>query len=433
VAYPSILRLLKTINTHPLKEGYAMRENTFFDGSKVQMLSLDEIARQGAQEMLRMALQAELKAYMESVADERLADGRRAVVRNGNHRSRMITIGSGTIEAVVPRARHRMKQSGAQDFSSSIIPPYMRRSPKIDEVVPLLYLRGLSTGDIFPALEKLLGKETSGLSAANVSRLKTAWEHEYAQWHKRDLSEKRYCYIWADGIHFNVRFGDNRLCVLVVIGATPDGEKELITVASGYRESVESWSYVLRDLKERGLKEPKLATADGALGFWGALADVFPECKWQRCWVHKTANVLDKMHKAAQGRAKTMLHEIYLAGTRKDAEKGFDAFIATFEAKYPKAVQCLTKDREHLFAFFDFPAYHWKHIRSTNTIESPFATVRLRTNKTRGHGTEKSTHMFVFKLLEQAQQRWHKLAGSNLIPLVLAGANFIDGELIKAA
>jgi transposase-like protein len=344
---------------------------------------------------------------------------------------RAVTVGSGTIDVSVPRTRNR--DGGADNFKSIIIPPYMRRSPKIDEVVPLLYLRGLSTGDIYPALERLLGEEVSGLSAANVSRLKSCWHREYQQWEQRDLSDKQYCYIWVDGIHFNVRFSDSRLCVLVVIGATEHGKKELIAVSSGYRESKESWHYVLDNLKKRGMKDPKLAIGDGALGFWAAIPDVFPECRWQRCWVHKTANVLDKMPKAVQGRAKGMLHEIYNANTRKDADKAFDEFIRTFKAKYPKAVECLVKDREHLLTFYDFPAHHWKHIRSTNTIESPFATVRLRTDKTRGHGTESTTHMMIFKLLEQASKRWSRLAGSNLIPFVLAGQIFVNGEMKKAA
>lgn len=409
-----------------------MKENTFFDTQKLDVLSLDEIARQGAQTMLRMALSAEIDAYISSVEGTVLPDGRPAIVRNGTHRPRFVSVGCGQIEAVVPRTRDR--RTGSNDnFVSSIIPPYMRRSPKIDEVIPLLYLRGLSTGDIYPALSELLGSTVSGLSAANVSRLKSSWEKEYTLWQKRSLKDKKYCYIWADGIHFNVRFGDNRLCVLVIIGATEKGKKELIAVESGYRESKESWLYLLNNLKARGLTGPVLGIGDGALGFWAALAEAYPDCKWQRCWVHKTANVLDKLPKQLQGKAKGMLHDIYLSESRKSADKAFDIFIRTFEGKYPKATECLEKDREHLLAFYNFPSHHWKHIRSTNTIESPFATVRLRTNKTRGQGTEKTTHMMIFKLLEQASLRWHKLAGSNIIPMVLAGAIFEDGELKKAA
>jgi putative transposase len=414
-----------------LKGGYAMKENTFFDRSNVSVLSLDEVARIGAEQLLRTALEAELACYLEAVRRLTVEGGRQAVVRNGYHRARAVTVGSGTIAAVVPRTRNR--GGGGGNFSSGIIPPYMRRSPKIDEVVPLLYLRGLSTGDMYPVLEKLLGESVSGLSAANISRLKACWHREYEQWRKQDLSGREYCYIWVDGIHFNVRFSDNRLCVLVVIGATEHGKKELLAVASGYRESKESWHYVLSDLKKRGMRSPRLATGDGALGFWAALPDIFPACRWQRCWVHKTANVLDKMPKQVQGRAKTMLHDIYLADTRKDAEKAFNAFITAFNPKYGQAVECLKKDREHLLTFYDFPAHHWKHIRSTNAIESPFATVRLRTDKTRGQGTETTTHMMIFKLLQQASQRWQRLAGSTMIPLVLAGQQFKDGELKKAA
>jgi transposase-like protein len=409
-----------------------MGKNKFFESVEVaEKVSLDELARLGAQEMLRAALKAEISVYMDSVSDCKLADGRQAIVLNGNHQQRKITVGSGTVAISVPRTRNRA--DGDENFISRILPPYMRRSPKIDEVVPLLYLRGLSTGDMLPALEKLLGKDASGLSAANVSRLKAAWNKDYEQWQKRDLSDKRYCYIWADGIYANVRFGDNRICILVVVGALENGKKELIAVASGYRESTESWRYLLSDLKQRGMACPVLGTGDGALGFWGALKEVFPSCRWQRCWVHKTANVLDKMPKQVQGRAKTMIHEIYMAESKEAAGKAFDVFLHTFEGKYPKATECLEKDREHLLTFYDFPSHHWKHIRTTNPIESPFATVRLRTKKTRGQGTETTTLLMIFKLLQQASLRWQCLAKSNLIPLVLAGQIFVDGEMEMAA
>jgi transposase-like protein len=408
-----------------------MKENTFFDKSRKSKISLDEIARVGAEQMLAIALTAEIEAYMESVSGIKRGDGTPVVVRNGYHRARSVAVGSGLIEAVVPRTRNR--DGSDKGFKSRILPPYMRRSPKIDEVIPLLYLRGLSTGDIYPALKDLLGDQISGLSAGNISKLNAVWSKEHDLWKVRSLSDTRYCYLWVDGIHFNVRFGDNRLCVLVVIGATQEGKKELVAVGSGYRESAESWKYVLNDLKERGMCSPVLAIGDGALGFWKALPEVFPGCKKQRCWVHKTANVLDKMPKGIQGKAKGMLHDIYHADTRKESEKAFDLFIRTFEPKYSSAVDCLKKDRETLLTFFDFPAYHWKHIRSTNIIESPFSTVRLRTDKTRGQGTESTTHMMVFKLLQQASMGWQKLAGSNIIALVLEGRIFEDGELKKAA
>ena len=409
-----------------------MGKDTMFAASMpVEKLPLDEIARIGAQDMLRMALESEISMYLDSVSGYRLADGRPAIVRNGKARARQITVGSGTLEVSVPRTRNR--QGGKENFASIILPPYMRRSPKIDEVIPLLYLRGLSTGDMYPALVKLLGEAVSGLSPANVTRLKTVWQRDDAAWRKRDLSGKRYCYLWVDGVHFNVRFSDNRLCILVVIGATEEGKKELIAVASGYRESAESWGYLLRDLKRRGLESPVLAIGDGALGFWSVLPDVYPGCREQRCWVHKTANVMDKMPKGVQGRAKGMLHDIYRAENREAANKAWDKFVETFEAKYPEAVACLVKDKERLFTFYDFPAHHWEHIRSTNAIESPFATVRLRTDKTRGQGTESTTHLMVFKLLEQASLRWQRLNKSNLISLVLEGRVFIDGELKMAA
>lgn len=408
-----------------------MKENTILTDSNVAALTLDELARLGAQEMIRMALNAEISVYLQRVRELKAADGKPSIVRNGYHDKREIAIGSGLAEVSVPRTRNR--SGGQENFVSSIIPPYMRRSPKISEIIPLLYLRGLSNGDIQPILSKLFGKDTRGHSSANITRLKSVWSSEYKDWQRSDLSQKQYCYIWADGIHFNVRFSDNRICVLVVVGATADGKKELISVTSGYRESEESWGFVLRNLRERGMKSAKLAIGDGALGFWAALRSVYPECRTQRCWVHKTANVLDKLPRQIQSKAKSMLHDIYEAETRRKAEKAFDAFIHAFDGKYSKVAECMKKDRDSLLTFFDFPAYHWKHIRSTNPIESPFATVRLRTDKTRGHGSETTTLMMVFKLLEQASLRWHVLAGSKLIPLVLEGKIFEDGELKAAA
>lgn len=408
-----------------------MKENKILFDPNVERMTLDEIARIGAEQMLRQALEAEIAAYLDKHSSDTKEDGKASIVRNGYHSKRQVAVGSGLLEVEVPRTRNR---SGADDnFVSSLIPPYMRRSPKIEEVIPHLYLRGLSNGDIQPILDKLFGEHTRGHSAANVTRLKGCWQSEYEKWVKQDLSKKEYCYIWVDGIHFNVRFSDNRICVLVVIGATAEGKKELISVTSGYRESKESWALILRDLKNRGMKSPKLAIGDGALGFWAGLGSVFPTCRAQRCWVHKTANVLDKLPKQLHNKAKSMLHDIYEAETKKKAEKAFDLFVNSFEGKYCKAVECLQKDREELLTFYDFPAHHWKHIRTTNPIESPFATVRLRTDKTRGHGTETTTLMMVFKLLEQASKRWNVLAGSKLILLVLEGKIFEDGELKAAA
>jgi transposase-like protein len=408
-----------------------MKENNLSTQLNPGQLSLDEIAILGAQKMIQLALEAEISAYLSDMKDKLLPDGKRAIVRNGSHKSRPFTIGCGTISVKTPRTRNRSEDT--ENFVSALVPPYCRRSLSVDEAISLLYLYGISTNNMLPALEKLLGKDAKGLSAANVSRLKKCWEEEFTIWKKKSLSDKKYCYIWVDGIHFNVRLSENRLCILVVIGATAEGKKELIAVESGYRESKESWKYVLTDLKNRGMSDPKLAIGDGALGFWAAVRDVYPLCKGQRCWVHKTANILDKMPKSIQPKAKSMIHDIYMAPDKQSSEKCFALFVELYEARYPKAVECLKKDKESLLTFYDFPAMHWRHIRSTNVIESPFSTVRLRTKSTRGHGTEKTTYTMVFKLLEKASKRWQKLAGSNLIPLVIEGNIFKDGELIKKA
>lgn len=394
-------------------------------------LSLNEIALTGAQEMLRLALEAEVKAHLEEWSHLKTEKAKPGIVRNGYNPSRYITIGEGQVSVDVPRTRKRINEGA--NFNSAIIPKYMRRSLKIDETIPLLYLKGISTGNMYSALEKLLGDKVSGLSASNVTRLKRFWKEEYEDWKKRDLSDKEYCYLWVDGIHTNVRFSDNRLCLLVVIGATRDGCKELVAVESGYRESKESWLSLLRVLKRRGMKEPRLAIGDGALGFWAAIKDVYPETDCQRCWVHKTRNILDKMPKSVQSRAKEMIKDIYMAETKESANEAFNDFIDTFGDKYYKAVECLKKDREHLLTFYNYPAKHWKHIRTTNPIESTFSTVRLRTKSTRGHGTEETTFMMVYKLLEQASKRWQKMWGYNLIPLVLKGVKFVDGKELKKA
>jgi transposase-like protein len=307
----------------------------------------------------------------------------------------------------------------------------MRRTPKVAEVIPVLYLRGLSTGDFKPALTSLLGEEAAGLSATNIARLTTVWEDEYHVFRKRSLADRDYVYVWADGIHFNVRLEDDRLCTLVMIGVRPDGKKELIAIEDGYRESSESWASVLRDLKRRGMKAPVLAIGDGALGFWDAVRQVWPETAEQRDWVHKLANILDKLPKRLQGKAKEMLHEAVYAETRADADDAIDAFAEEFAPKYSKAVECLIKDRDALLTFFDFPAEHWKHIRTTNVIESPFATVRLRQRVTKGAGNRTKALTMAFKLLEMAQLRWRRLDRSHLLPLVRAGVKFVDGVQIE--
>lgn len=390
---------------------------------------LDEIARLGAQAMLARALIEEAGCYIEVHEGERDEQGRRLVVRNGWGRERKITCGTGTLKVKAPRINDKRvdEQGNRQRFTSRILPPYMRRTPKVAEVIPVLYLRGLSTGDFKPALTSLLGEDAAGLSATNIARLTTVWEQEYHAYRKRSLADRDYVYVWADGIHFNVRLEDDRLCTLVLIGVRPDGKKELIAIEDGYRESSESWSCLLRELKRRGMKAPVLAVGDGALGFWDAVRRVWPETAEQRDWVHKLANILDKLPKRLQGKAKQMLHEAVYAETRADADDAIDAFAQEFSPKYPKAVECLTKDRDVLLTFFDFPAQHWKHMRTTNVIESPFATVRLRQRVTKGAGNRTKALTMAFKLLEMAQQRWRRLDGSHLLPLVRAGVQFVDG------
>ena len=318
-------------------------------------------------------------------------------------------------------------------FTSSILPPYLRRTKSVEELIPWLYLKGVSTGDFSDALEALLGPDAPGLSATTVVRLKDKWRKEYAEWTRRDLSGERYVYFWADGIYCNVRLDDERQCLLVIIGATSDGRKHLLAVHDGFRESELSWTEVLEDLKRQGLQAaPKLAVGDGALGFWAALRKVFPSTVEQRCWVHKTANVLDKLPKSMQSKAKGALHEVYLAASRDDATKAFNHFVRLYQAKYPKATDCLVKDREALLSFYDFPAEHWAHIRTTNPIESMFATVRLRHRRTKGSGSRDASLSMVWKLSEQAERHWRRLNGSELIVHVLEGRRFIDGEMIEA-
>jgi transposase-like protein len=322
-------------------------------------------------------------------------------------------------------------------FTSRILPPYLRRTKALDELVPWLYLKGISTRDFPEALQALLGPSAAGLSATNICRLKRLWEAQWKDWSRRDLSQKRYVYVWADGVYFNVRLEDEanrKQCILVLMGATEDGRKELIGLADGYRESEQSWLELLRDLQGRGLRiDPKLAVADGALGFWAACRKLWPTTREQRCWVHKTANVLNKLPKGVQAKAKAMLHEIWQAETKADAERAFDRFVATFEAKYPRAVACLVKDRDVLLTFYDFPAEHWIHLRTTNPIESTFATVRLRHRRTKGSGSRTACLTMVFKLARAAEKRWRRLNGSTLLPEVIRGVRFVDGIKAMAA
>jgi len=392
------------------------------------LTDLDEIARQGALKMLATALEAEVSAYVDTHRGDRDERGHAQVVRNGKGRPRKVTIGSGTLKVQAPRVNDRRE---GERFSSRILPPYMRRSPKVAEVLPILYLRGLSTGDFREALPVLLGEDASGLSASNITRLVEVWGEEYDGFRRRDLSDRDYVYVWVDGIHLNIRLEDDRLCLLVMIGARPDGTKELLAVADGYRESKESWGALLRELTRRGMRVPMLVIGDGALGFWSALRDVWPDTREQRDWFHRIGNVLDKLPKRLQGRAKDKLREIMYAETKDAAEHEVARFRAEYEAKYPKAVASLTRDLEKLFTFFDFPAEQWKHIRTTNVIESPFATVRLRQKVTKGAGSRTKGLVMIYKLLDMAQKRWRRLDGHQLLPLIRAGAMFKDGVLVE--
>ena len=403
------------------------------DGSEGQEeivgLTLDELARVGAQRLLKAALEAEVSAYVAAHRAERDAQGHALVVRNGQARARTVTVGSGTIAVQAPRVDdRRVDEVGERRrFRRRILPPYRRRSPKVAEVLPILYLRGLSTGDFREALPVLLGEDAAGLSPTTITRLTAAWETEYQAFQQRDLSACDYVYIWVDGIHFNIRLEDERLCTLVVIGACADGTKEVIAVEDGYRESSESWLSVLRGLKRRGMGAPGVAVGDGALGFWKAVGEVWPETREQRCWVHRLANVLDKLPRRLQPKAKRALHEIMNASTRAEAKAALVTFATDYRAKYPKAVASLERDHEKLFTFFDFPAEHWIHLRTTNPVESPFSTVRLRQRVTKGAGSRTKGLLMAYKLLVMSEQRWRKLNAHHLLPLVRAQVKFVDG------
>ena len=384
--------------------------------------------------MLHRALELEVEQYLDRHRDARDEEDHALVTRNGKARTRKVTIGSGTMEVTAPRVRdERVDADGNRcRFTSEILPPYMRRSPKVAEVLPVLYLRGLSTGDFREALPSLLGKEASaGLSPTTITRLTAAWQEEYELFRKRDIRSKRFAYIWADGVHFRIRLEDDRLCTLVLIGVREDGSKELIAVEDGYRESKESWLSVLRDLAERGVEAPLLAIGDGALGFWSALREVWPQSEQQRCWVHRLANVLDKLPKRLQPRAKDQLREIFNAETRKAAEAQIEKFVKEYDDKYPKAVASLLRDRETMLTFYDFPAAHWQSIRSTNVIESAFATVRLRQRVTKGAGSRAKGLTMAFKLLAMAEKRWRRIRSPQLVKEMLEGKKFLDGKPVK--
>jgi transposase-like protein len=396
---------------------------------------LTEVLRNGARALLAQAVEAEVAALLSCHADKLTDDGRQRLVRHGHLPEREIMTGIGPVAVRCPRVRDRVGEGAERiRFSSAILPPYARRSKSLEVLIPVLYLKGISTGDFEEALIALLGKDSGGLSASTVSRLKEAWAEEHAHWTKRDLSAQRYVYFWVDGIHVQARLEDAAQCLLVIIGATPEGKKELVGLNDGVRESAQSWRELLLDLKRRGLAMgPELAVADGALGFWQAVEEVWPLTRGQRCWVHKTANVLNKLPKSQQSKAKRALQEIWMAETKNDALMAFDAFVENWSIKYDKAVDCLIKDRDALLAFYEFPAEHWKHLRTTNVIESSFATVRHRTVRSKGCLSNKTALAMIFKLAEAAEKSWRRLDGHNQLPKVILGVRFADGmEVVRS-
>jgi putative transposase len=422
---------------HEAEEDPAMSEST----TDLRIVPLPEgqdvlthILREGARRLLAQAVDAEVAAWIDAHAHLKDQAGRQQVVRNGNLPERTIQTGLGEIEVRQPRVHDRRPPGQREKFTPAVLPPYLRRTKSLEELIPWLYLKGISTGDFAEALQAILGPDAPNLSATTVTRLKAIWEEDHRAWSKRSLAGKHYVYVWADGVHFNIRLEEGRQCILVLLGATAEGKKELIAITDGYRESEQSWKELLLDVKARGLEgEPHLAIGDGALGFWKAMRQVWDTTKEQRCWVHKMANVLDKLPKGSQPKAKRMLHDIYQAEGKADAEKAFDLFVETYRAKYPQATECLVKDREVLLTFYAFPAEHWIHIRTTNPIESVFATVRLRHDKTKGSGSRSACLTMVFKLMESASKKWRALNGSTLLPEVVRGTVFIDGIKKKPA
>lgn len=398
---------------------------------------LTDILRQGARQLLAQAVETEVAAFLGRHKDLKTEDGRQRVVRHGHLPEREVMTGIGPVAVRQPRVRDRGAAGddpGRIRFSPAILPPYIRRSKSIETLLPVLYLKGISTGDFSEALAALLGKDAAGLSPSAIGRLKDGWQEDHAKWAKRDLSARNYVYMWADGIHLEARLEEEKQCILVLIGATPEGKKELVGFTDGARESAQDWRELLLDLKRRGLDvAPKIVVADGALGFWKAAGEVWPKAREQRCWVHKTANVLNKLPKSQQPKAKRALHEIWMAETKAEAETAFDAFIESYSLKYDKAAHCLAKDRDQLLAFYDFPAEHWKHLRTTNPIESTFATVRHRTIRAKGCLSNTTALAMVFKLVEGAQKSWRRLDGHALLPKLILGAKFADGlEVVPA-
>ena len=388
---------------------------------------LTTVLREGAVKLIKEAVAAELEEFLSQYALEAMPDGRRRIVRNGHLPERRVQTGIGPISIRVPRTRDR--GDGEVRFQSKLLPPYLRRAKTVEELLPWLYLRGISTNNFSEVLKGLLGEGTAGLSAATISRLKAGWEKECSEWRKRDLSKSRYVYFWVDGIHCGIRGENDRLCMLVIIGATDKGEKELVALEEGYRESDESWATLLRDLKTRGLKHaPQLAAGDGALGFWKALRKVFPTTREQRCWQHKTTNVLDRLPKSMQAKALEALHEIWQAPSRAMALKAWSTFVREFKDKYPKAVETLEKDKDVLLTFYDFPAEHWKSLRTTNPIESTFATVRHRARQAKGCVSRTTMLALTYKLIMAASEHWNRLAGFERLGQLIEGVRFVDGR-----
>jgi len=411
-----------------------MDKDTVIELKKPELVGdvLTEVLRNGARKLLKEALEVEIEAFIEEYQNFRLPNGYQRIVRNGYHKERKVQTGIGDVIAKVPRAADRVKDNENIIFQSNILPPYLRKTKSIETLLPWLYLKGISTGDFSEALEALLGAEAKGLSASAISRLKTVWEKEYQKWIKRDLSKKHYVYFWVDGIYCNVRMDKEKQCLLVIMGATQEGKKELVALEDGYRESEQSWKEILLDLMNRGLKNwPKVAVGDGAMGFWAALRKVCPDTREQRCWMHKTGNILNKLPKSLQGKAKSQIQQIWMAESKANAEKAFNHFLKAYEAKYPKATECLEKDRETLLTLYDFPAEHWRHLRTTNPIESTFATVRLRTKKVRGCFSRTTALTMAFKLIGSAQKRWQRLHSSQRLAEIIEGVQFMDGEALK--
>lgn len=402
------------------------------DGSQAKS-ALWELAQQGARRMIQTALLLEQQEFLEQYGHLLTEDGSKRFVKNGYLPEREISMPAGKIPVKAPRIRDRANGSDHIKFTSKILPKYLRKSRELDELIPFLYLKGISTNDFTEVMSQLLGSELS-VSVNTVVRLKKVWHQEYDEWCKRDLSKKRYAYWWADGIYSKSRMDGDQNCILVIIGALEDGRKELIAVQDGYRESALSWKEIFADLRKRGLQAgPKLAIGDGALGFWQALREDYPSCREQRCWVHKTANILDKMPNSVQAQAKKMIHEIYMADTKENALKALDAFVEVYEGKYPKAAACLLKSKDESLTFYDFPEAQWVHIRTTNPIESTFATIRLRTKKTKGSCNTQETLMMIFKLAKAAEKRWRRLRGYDKLTLVMQDRKIKDGVLVDAA